>query len=420
MVHLETGTIISLIADNGKFLGRVTRDGTERIEAEKNGIDIYGRFIVKALPDNKIALIADNGKFLSRVTRKGIERIEAIGGSIDVYQQFKVIELLNNKIALIADNGKFLSRITRNGINEIEAIGGSIDVYQQFIVVIKVDWEIEEAGTVIGAMEASTSKQIIAQNILDNPSTATIEKEVSESCSKVSSFEITLTETLCVSSSMEIQIGVPDNFLKTSLSVSLTLSAGQRWEKTEMDTYTVTDHVILGPYSSVLWRGILNWAEGAYVPITLECIVRGKFNGTDEQLNCSQLKEALMMEGFTGTIIEERDNELLVTIKCELRGSWGINTEMQIIPLVMIEDSHFLPTTKTIEVGNRVAWHNNDGYKHTVTSDIPDQFDSGEMSTGDNFLAVFDEIGDHGYHCKLHTKEKGVIKVIKIQPESSS
>ncbi|WP_130734642.1 hypothetical protein [Flavobacterium sp. J27] len=143
-IILETGDIITLKADNGKYLSRVEYVGVKQaIEATKDSVDIYCKFEVLVHKDLKISLKADNKAWLSRITRGSDEEpIEAIKmDSSDITTQFKVMQLSNTNgeffIALQADNFRWISRIdrqTERGKQTIEAarVKTGIDVHCMF------------------------------------------------------------------------------------------------------------------------------------------------------------------------------------------------------------------------------------------------------------------------------------------------
>jgi plastocyanin len=70
---------------------------------------------------------------------------------------------------------------------------------------------------------------------------------------------------------------------------------------------------------------------------------------------------------------------------------------------------------KTISVGTTVKWTNEDTVPHTVTSDAgtPLAFDSGVLSSGQNFSFIFSTVGTYSYSCAVHGKQSmsGVIVV---------
>lgn len=78
----------------------------------------------------------------------------------------------------------------------------------------------------------------------------------------------------------------------------------------------------------------------------------------------------------------------------------------------------FTPDNITVKVGvnNTVTWTNNDQSIHTVTSStVPagaSPFDSGYLSTGDNFTYTFTVPGVYEYHCQLHPWMTGFVTVL--------
>lgn len=81
----------------------------------------------------------------------------------------------------------------------------------------------------------------------------------------------------------------------------------------------------------------------------------------------------------------------------------------------------FAPYSITVVIGvnNTVQWSNNNtgdpnGAPHTVTSNSPGQFNSGNMNQGDTFTCTFTIAGTYEYHCAYHPEMIG--KVIVKSP----
>ena len=128
----QTGEIIALQSDTGKFLSRVSRSGLDPVEAAKDVIDAFSRFRVTVLEDGKVALAADNGQWLGRIRRSGNDPVEAAAAGIDAFSRFTVTRLDEQTVALQADNGLYLSRIKRGDLDPIEAAKATIDTFSRF------------------------------------------------------------------------------------------------------------------------------------------------------------------------------------------------------------------------------------------------------------------------------------------------
>jgi hypothetical protein len=193
-----------------------------------------------------------------------------------------------------------------------------------------VDWDIKQFNIKFYDMVSkNVTEEVIYKHIIDNTSVATIDKELRAEKNKSSTFEFTLKETLAVGVSAEFQVGIPEiASAKASISISLTLEAGQRWENTVTDVYSVTDTIHVPAKSAVEATGTIQWMDNAFIPFDLDVAVRAKLKQSGVELNNSQLKNVLWMNNLTGKIVEELNNELIVRLKGELRGSWGINSSM--------------------------------------------------------------------------------------------
>ena len=129
--------LVTLVADNGKFLSRVAEGGANPIQADKSVQDIYCEFTMIKLEgedEGLYAFQADNGMYLSRYTRSGKQRIEAAKLSIDAYCKFKVERFVadENIITILADNDRYWSRWTHEGTDYIEAAKFHPDIFCRF------------------------------------------------------------------------------------------------------------------------------------------------------------------------------------------------------------------------------------------------------------------------------------------------
>lgn len=79
--------------------------------------------------------------------------------------------------------------------------------------------------------------------------------------------------------------------------------------------------------------------------------------------------------------------------------------------LVTIQNSSFSPTSLTVKVGTQVTWRNNDGIRHTVTSDSGGELDSPLLSTGNSYSHTFSTAGTFPYHCTPHPFMTGTVVV---------
>jgi len=79
---------------------------------------------------------------------------------------------------------------------------------------------------------------------------------------------------------------------------------------------------------------------------------------------------------------------------------------------VEIRDFVFGPAYTRVEPGDSVRWMQTGSF-HTVTSRAgsPERFDSGTLSTGQEFLRGFPVAGRYPYHCTIHPEMRGVVQV---------
>ena len=70
----------------------------------------------------------------------------------------------------------------------------------------------------------------------------------------------------------------------------------------------------------------------------------------------------------------------------------------------------YSPSILTTQVGQTVVWFNGDSVYHTVTS-ISQDFDSGIIMPGMQFVWTFNDVSYNKYYCQLHPFMSGAIIV---------
>ena len=80
---------------------------------------------------------------------------------------------------------------------------------------------------------------------------------------------------------------------------------------------------------------------------------------------------------------------------------------------VSIANMAFSPSTTTISKGTTVTWTNNSTYTHSVVSDVgsSETWDSGSLSINPTFSYQFDNVGEFGYKCGIHSFMTGSITI---------
>lgn len=78
---------------------------------------------------------------------------------------------------------------------------------------------------------------------------------------------------------------------------------------------------------------------------------------------------------------------------------------------VTIAGFAFDPASRTVAVGDKVTWTNNDGTAHTATAN-GGAFDTGTIgASGGSATVTFAKAGSYAYHCKIHPSMTGRIVV---------
>jgi hypothetical protein len=62
----------------------------------------------------------------------------------------------------------------------------------------------------------------------------------------------------------------------------------------------------------------------------------------------------------------------------------------------------FSPDSLEVKIYDRIVWSNLDASVHSVVSDTPGIFDSGDIAPGSSFEFYTSEFGTYPYHCRKH------------------
>ena len=131
--------LVTLVADNGKYLSRINEGRTNPIKAVKSVPDVSCEFRMIKLEgkdEGLFAFQADSGMYLSRFTRSKYDQIEAAKPTIDPYCKFKVERFVAGEdiVTILADNNRYWSRFTRSGrdLDYIDAVKITPDISSRF------------------------------------------------------------------------------------------------------------------------------------------------------------------------------------------------------------------------------------------------------------------------------------------------
>ena len=79
--------------------------------------------------------------------------------------------------------------------------------------------------------------------------------------------------------------------------------------------------------------------------------------------------------------------------------------------LVEVRDNSFSPATRRVTVGSTVRWTNEGASPHTSTALDNDEWDSGNLNSGQSFEHTFEAAGSFDYECIYHSGMTGTIVV---------
>lgn len=77
---------------------------------------------------------------------------------------------------------------------------------------------------------------------------------------------------------------------------------------------------------------------------------------------------------------------------------------------IAISEFAFDPELVSVPVKTEVEWRNDDPSAHTVTG-LDDDFDSGNLDSGESFSYTFERPGTYPYRCNIHPDMEGTVKV---------
>ena len=119
----EDGAKVALQADNGLWMSRC--NGCQKTVNNRwsdtvlltGEVNVFSTFTVRAYPDGKIGLVADNGRLVSYcngcipgASTPDFLVIQNPGDADNVFNRFEVVRLANDRFALKSSNGKYASR----------------------------------------------------------------------------------------------------------------------------------------------------------------------------------------------------------------------------------------------------------------------------------------------------------------------
>ncbi len=87
------------------------------------------------------------------------------------------------------------------------------------------------------------------------------------------------------------------------------------------------------------------------------------------------------------------------------------HTPPSAISAISIVNGKFRPKNVTVKVGTTLTWTNNDSSAQSVTSDVPNVFDSGPLDPGATFTYTFSQTGVFPYHSTGSSVAFGTITV---------
>lgn len=183
-----------------------------------------------------------------------------------------------------------------------------------------------------------SQKDLISSTTIDNSSgKSTIQQTVVLSTSKTSSFEWGLTEGLRYSEKISVKLDIPfGGAVSSEVSWEASLQSHQKWGSSTTVNYSVSETVTVPPGDAIRIEGYVDWADDIETPFTMWILVAAKIgddciSGTDLMTLFNELNPEAKVEKII-------DDQLVVSLKGNFIGSYGINKYTKMSPL-SIENS---------------------------------------------------------------------------------
>ena len=125
-----------------------------------------------------------------------------------------------------------------------------------------------------------------------------------------------------------------------------------------------------------------------------------------------------MMGGMMGSLLIVEEGQVVTTlprgVPCPVDEGDVDEGDIVCAQEVIIGDDFFAPANVTINAGQTVCWTNTGGNPHTVSSNkssgqnftctpvSSEEFESGNLTSGDTFDHTFNTPGTYAYHCDVH------------------
>lgn len=326
-------TTIAIKTVNNHFFSAKQGGGGGGVAADRTEIGPWETFTLIKDDNNQVSFQTDNGHYVYAQNGGG-SGIDSDRSQIGNWETFTIVDNGNNTIAIKANNGQYLSARDGGG-SVITADRSQIGPWETFTIVYLADLSIELDDIEFSEIDPGSARPSASwQDEIDNTSGGEIEKIISKTITKESTFELSFSETLTVGASAKFQANIPlIGSAETQLSTELSLNSSQTWSTTQGEEYTFSSTVKVPANTNAMVTGILYWLENATVPFVACYWVSAKDKKSRSMYN-SEIKLFLTQNGFSGKIVDEsQEYRMLVSLNGSLNGSWGTKTVIQSNPI---------------------------------------------------------------------------------------
>eukprot|EP01023_Acetabularia_acetabulum_P065572 TRINITY_DN8702_c0_g2_i1.p2 TRINITY_DN8702_c0_g2~~TRINITY_DN8702_c0_g2_i1.p2 ORF type:complete len:405 (+),score=60.59 TRINITY_DN8702_c0_g2_i1:530-1744(+) len=178
----------------------------------------------------------------------------------------------------------------------------------------------------VNTVDIVTKPQTLGSKIIANPSSAIVSSMVTISQEFQKSFTYSFSETLGISQTMEVSVGIPDIMASSqSFTISSSFERGTSTQHTETVTYSAQQEVQAQPYSCIETIGSIYFStDDVKFPFT--AIFKIAASSGDSRIVRSVVEQILRQNGFSGSVIQVASSYMLVSIRGDLTAGLAYRT----------------------------------------------------------------------------------------------
>ncbi|MBI4748180.1 MAG: hypothetical protein HY774_06800 [Acidobacteria bacterium] len=336
-VEFLNGSIIVLNACDNGYVRVVGPDDKRVLKSGANTIDENSCLFQLWIIDSNTIVLQDCalGHYVSPAVDDW--KLTSLLNEIDKWCYFTPENGENGSIALKSVVvGKYVSVI---GVDDLYATKDSPEKPWCFFVPTlqeKLSFtftDIVYANNPDPKQDGATPLDIIATNVIKNPTQVEIQSIQTASLSKQCTFQWSLTQTLAIGTTVGFSAEAPGfGGVNAEVTASLTLEKNQSYTVTETKEYSFSETFIIPANTGVKIHVYTDWDDNVDVPFTLKVRVQGTSGKVT--LNRNQIIKLLRDQGFDGKIVDDEapdpdPTSCLAAIEGVFRGAYGVKKTIE-------------------------------------------------------------------------------------------